>query len=50
MQNGNNEYRTLDSYEVLNADYIVLRVAYHSEDTTNSEECSENDEENLITH
>lgn len=48
-----NELTEMDSemecYEVLSDDDIVLRVACDSEKTRNYEECSESDEENLIT-
>lgn len=44
-----NEDSEMECYEVLSDDDIVLRVACDSEKTRNYEECSESDEENLIT-
>ncbi|GBM80159.1 hypothetical protein AVEN_56330-1 [Araneus ventricosus] len=45
-----NEDLTLECCEVLSDDDIVSRVTCGSEGTRNFEECSESDEENLVTH
>ncbi|GBN71801.1 hypothetical protein AVEN_245194-1, partial [Araneus ventricosus] len=45
-----NEDSTLECCEVLSDDDIVSHVTCGSEETRNFDECSENDEENLVTH
>ncbi|GBL83603.1 hypothetical protein AVEN_196427-1 [Araneus ventricosus] len=45
-----NEDSTLECCEVLSDDDIVSRVTCGSEGTRNFDECSESDEENLVTH
>ena len=44
------ENSKVECYKVLSDDDIVLQVACDSEKIRNYEECSESNEENLVTH